>query len=110
MTINDFKNYHRMSKNYKFNVIPFGKIAQIIFSLSNLPYVKYKTCHGIKEFVDANISDDNGPDFAFNLFNKLEEVSINNKITKEKANDIRSLYNLMADNDKVFYEGIFHNL
>ncbi|KAF0715180.1 Uncharacterized protein FWK35_00032688, partial [Aphis craccivora] len=104
MTINDLKNYHRMSKNYKVNVIPFGKIAQINFSLSNLPYVKYKTCHGIKEFVDANISDDNGPDFALNLFNKLEEVSINNKITKEKANDIRTLYNLMADNDKVFYE------
>lgn len=45
MTINDFKNFHKMSKNFKFNAIPFDSIAQIKFSLSNLLNVKYKTCH-----------------------------------------------------------------
>lgn len=108
LNINHFKNYHKMSKHFKFNLIPFNSVAQLYFSQSNLSEVKYKLSHGLNDFekIQVYIKNNN-----INILQNTIAATIPNqhKITIEKVKDIESLYHFMSNDDKIFYTNLFKN-
>lgn len=101
-----FKNYHKISKYFKYNSIPFTSIAQLLFRKIELFIIGIKTCHGFKEFQNINISHTNiiSNLVAENILKSLEECipSLILKMTEDKIKDVQSLYKLMAPNDGDF--------
>lgn len=45
-----------MAKPFKFNLVPFASVAQLLFSKANRSIIQHITCHGINEFILVDIS------------------------------------------------------
>lgn len=107
---NTFKNYHFTSKQFKFNLIPFNSVVQLQFSNININIVKYKTLHGVDDFIQINLCSNSTPNFIQSLKNINLAVSTKNnpKITKEKIQDVEYLYKFMPEDERTFYTNLFH--
>jgi len=64
---NTFKNYHFTSKQFKFNLIPFNSVVQLQFCNININIVKYKTLHGVDDFIQINLCSNSTPNFIQSL-------------------------------------------
>lgn len=106
---NNFKNYHFTSKKFKFNLIPFISVIQLQFSNTNINIVKYKTLHGVDDFLQINLCSNSTPNFIQSLKNINLAVSTKNnpKITEEKIQDVEYLYKFMPEDELMFYTNLF---
>jgi len=57
LNINTFKNFHALTKLFKFNTIHFASVSQLMFTQHSLSNIKYKTCHGQLEYIEKRIYD-----------------------------------------------------
>lgn len=104
LNINDFKNFHALTKLFKFNTIPFASVSQLMFTQHSLNNIKYKTCHGQLEFIDKCICESS--DALLILINP-KVACITKELQVEKINDIKSLYKFMPEEDLQFFIDLF---
>lgn len=71
--------------------------------------MKYKTLHGVDDFLQINLCSNSTPNFIQSLKNINLAVSTKNnpKITEEKIQDVEYLYKFMPEDELMFYTNLF---
>lgn len=105
LNINDFKNYHVLTKSFNFNTIPFASVSQLMLIQNSLNHIKFKTCHGQLEFIEKSICESSDK---LSILINPKVAGITKNLQVEKIKDIKSLYKFMQGDDLQFFIDLFN--
>lgn len=110
MTRRDFYMYSTKSKLLNFKNVPFAQIKSLQYQKSNLFAIYHKTSLSQKEYMKTDIKK-KGRKNVFStpvdLFKKTPQNSPFKKISSEKVDDIKSLYNFLSLDAVAYYNDLF---
>ena len=114
MLKDDFLDFEAYSSTIKYNEIPFTKVQEIVFENLNLSSVNFKTSHGDKNYKTVALqlrtetrSKLPAPLVVFKGFIVKPMMLRANRVRNDKVADIQSMYNLMEEPDRKFYQNLF---
>ncbi|KAK0056119.1 hypothetical protein Bpfe_014520 [Biomphalaria pfeifferi] len=104
------KDYQSKANQFQFNAIPFAKAQVLRYCSNNLMEVKYKTSFSEKDWLVVQIKPQSklrsSKGGGRSQLTMPAKFTIEQKISKEKVNDIKSMLAFMPEHDRNYMKEV----
>ncbi|KAG4065134.1 hypothetical protein HA402_007531 [Bradysia odoriphaga] len=98
----DYLDYHHLAQGYNYTVIPYTKVKQLRYKKNESKiWIKYDFPADFEEKpINVKPSKISGIQGSLNL-------ELTSKLSTQKIADIRNMFGIMPESDRLFYENVF---